>query len=194
MCEDRDFVVGVLCGGSSRRMGEDKAGLRIKGRTMLEHVCAAGAKVSDRVVLLGRPSEVPESLRTLPVLEDRQSGLGPIGGLVTALSAYPDQAVLLLACDLPRLETTLLLRLRNESRPPGLEAVCFESPEQRGRLEPCCGLYLPEIRSRIERIIAQGRLSLHALLAEANVRRLAVPASLVDCLKNVNTPEDYRSI
>ena len=194
MCEERELVVGVLCGGSSRRMGEDKAGLRIRGRTMLEHVCAAGAAVPGRVVLLGRPSEVPESLRTLPGLEDRQSGLGPIGGLATALSAYPDQAVLLLACDLPRLETALLRQLWNEPTPPGLEAVCFESPERQGRLEPCCGLYLPGIRSRIERVIAQGRLSLHALLAEANVRRLAVPASLADCLKNVNTPEDYRSI
>jgi len=194
MCEELDLVVGVLCGGSSRRMGEDKAGLWIEGRTMLERVCAAGAALSDRVVLLGKPSRVPESLHTLPVLEDRQSGLGPIGGLATALSAYPTQAVLLLACDLPRIETTLLLRLRNEPRPPGLEAVCFESPNRPGRLEPCCGLYLPEIRARIERVIALGRLSLHALLAEANIRRLAVPASLADCLKNVNTPEDYRSI
>lgn len=161
---------------------------------MLERVCYVAGTVTDRVVLLGRPPQVPDSLRGITVLEDTEPGLGPMGGLRTILAAYPETAVLLLACDLPLTETRLLELLLEAPTGPDTEAVCFENPERSGSLEPCCGLYFPAIQVRVERAIGRRARSIQALLQEARVVRARVPAGLTDCLRNINTPDDYRSI
>ena len=97
------FSGAVLTGGASRRMGRDKALLRISGRALAvvvaDAIVAAGA---DRVVAIGgdRAALVAEGLTVVP---DRYPGQGPLGGILTALGHFEDstQPVVVLACDLP---------------------------------------------------------------------------------------------
>jgi molybdenum cofactor guanylyltransferase len=95
------FTGYVLCGGSSRRMGRDKALLPIEGvplaRRVADALDAAGAEAVEAVGGDG-PALVARGLRHRP---DRWPGEGPLGGIVTALGsgAHPGVAVVL-SCDL----------------------------------------------------------------------------------------------
>jgi molybdopterin-guanine dinucleotide biosynthesis protein A len=83
----------VLAGGTSRRMGTDKADVEISGATLLDRVATAVAEVSDRVVVLGDEREGYESW------PDRAPGSGPLAGLATALSMMTEDRALVVAVD-----------------------------------------------------------------------------------------------
>src|SRR5262245_52350437 len=91
----------VLVGGRSSRMGRDKAGLPVHGATLAEHVAAAVAAAAGSATLIGPPERY--SHLGIPVLADVRPGSGPLGGILTALTASPAEWNLIAACDLPGL-------------------------------------------------------------------------------------------
>ncbi|QYG92869.1 NTP transferase domain-containing protein [Iamia sp. SCSIO 61187] len=99
------LVGAVLCGGSSRRMGRDKALVEVDGVPLAARVAAAlGAAGCRRVLAVGGDASALGALGLEPVA-DRWPGEGPLGGLATAMAATVDRAgegaVLVLApCDL----------------------------------------------------------------------------------------------
>ncbi len=97
------FSGAVLTGGASRRMGRDKALLRISGRAQAVVVTdAIGAAGADRVVAIGG-DRTALAAEGLTVVADRYPGEGPLGGILTALGHFEDSTrpVVVLACDLP---------------------------------------------------------------------------------------------
>ena len=99
----------VLCGGQSRRMGRDKALLPFGQGTLVEHVADVVRKAAGSVTLVG-PAERFGALQ-LPVIEDEQPGLGPLGGIISALASCPGEKCLIVACDLPDLTPEFLTDL-----------------------------------------------------------------------------------
>jgi molybdopterin-guanine dinucleotide biosynthesis protein A len=99
---DAAFAGAVLCGGSSSRMGADKALIELDGAAMARRVgdalLAAGA---TRVVAVGGDADALRALG-LEVVPDLHPGEGPLGGILTALDALGADVglVAVLACDL----------------------------------------------------------------------------------------------
>ena len=93
------FGGAVLAGGASRRMGRDKAFVRLRGETLLERshraLVDAGA---DPVVVVGGDADRIAELGLKPV-PDRNPGSGPLDGVITALEQIPTDIVVVLACD-----------------------------------------------------------------------------------------------
>jgi molybdopterin-guanine dinucleotide biosynthesis protein A len=92
----------VLCGGASRRMGEDKALLRLDGRAMAARVAAALVTAgADPVLAIGGDADALGQLG-LSVVPDDEVGSGPLGATRTALRTAPWSMVVVVACDLLR--------------------------------------------------------------------------------------------
>lgn len=101
------MIVGlVLAGGLSSRMGQDKAMLRIDGRTLLERTLAAlRAAGAEHVAISGdRAGGIP----------DRWPAAGPIGGIASAAEGLPDGEWLVVPVDMPRLGNEVLMPLLQE--------------------------------------------------------------------------------
>ena len=79
---------------------------------------AALAQVTDDVMLVGLPSRVPAGTR---VVADRVPQSGPLGGLDAALAAARDEALLLVACDMPFVTARLFAHLLGQTA--GVDAV-----------------------------------------------------------------------
>ena len=157
----------ILAGGQSRRMGGDKAQLRLGRRTLLGHTRALAAA-------LGLPCRV--------VAKDRQPGLGPLGGIETALRRARAGRVLFLGCDMPFLQLGLVERLLAIDAPAAFASV-------RGRVGFPFFL-APEILPIVEVQLAAGDLSLQAFSRKICARRLRVPRADWPQLQNLNTPAD----
>ena len=89
-------LVAVLTGGSSSRMGADKAQVTVGGRTMLDRVAGVADSVGDVVLVGGSPGADP---RHIPDL--RGGRLGPLAGLEAALAHAAGRDVLLVGVDQP---------------------------------------------------------------------------------------------
>ena len=157
----------ILAGGRSRRMGQDKAALRLGRRTLLGHARA----LADE---LGLPVRV--------ITEDLTPGQGPLGGIETALNSAKAERILFLGCDMPFLAKALVERI-----------LAVEAPAVFASKQGCVGFpfclsltILPRVQSRL----AAGVRSLQAFSRTIRARRVRVRSADWGQLTNLNTPTD----
>ena len=113
------FTGAVLCGGASRRMGQDKALLSVEGEAMALRVAGALREAGAAEVFgIGGDAEALGRLG-LRVIADDHPGEGPFPATLTALRHAPSEVVAVLSCDLLRpsaVAVTALVRALMEGR------------------------------------------------------------------------------
>lgn len=180
----------ITAGGRSSRMGTDKAWLELGGRAMIEQVIAALAPVTSSLAIIANS---PEYARLgLPVFADKQTGVGPLEAIRTALANSATSRIVLVGCDLPFVTEDLFRLLL--SIPGDHQAVVPIGAD--GKLEPLCAVYCAEVLSVVTDLIARGERKV-SLLFDPILTRF-VPFEEMLHLKgaelffeNVNTPQDY---
>ena len=96
----RTYLGAVLCGGESRRMGQDKAVLEVEGVAMAVRVAdALRAAGADEVVAIGGDAAALGAVG-LTVVPDDEPALGPLPATLTALRRGGGRPVVVLSCDL----------------------------------------------------------------------------------------------
>jgi len=182
----------ILAGGKSSRFGKDKSRLELAGRRVVEKLLEVLRQFPFQrlavVTARGKAESWPEGIEILP---DDQEGLGPIGGITTALRHLPG-GVLVAACDMPLISAPLVEWLLDQYDPQA-DAVI---PRHPGGIEPLFSIYEKNFLPALEQAIRTGRYALHFLFAAAKVRFVDVPEkfSAAREFANINTPEDYERI
>jgi molybdopterin-guanine dinucleotide biosynthesis protein A len=97
----------VLAGGENRRMGKDKAFLRVAGVPMIEHVLRALRKSVERIIIVTNSPGVYASYDAL-VIPDACNKRGPLTGIYSGLLHSRDEYNVVVACDMPFLNPRLL--------------------------------------------------------------------------------------
>jgi molybdopterin-guanine dinucleotide biosynthesis protein A len=102
----------VLAGGQSRRMGRDKALIDYQGRPIIAHVVDTLRALSDDIAVVSNRSELysPFGAR---VVADYEPPCGPLGGIAAGLQTAQHPLAVVVACDMPFLNVTLLRWLIN---------------------------------------------------------------------------------
>ncbi len=190
-----DIVGVVLAGGASRRMGRDKARLRLPGspehRTLVESTVERLRTVCSEVVVADRGRGVaPGSVADGP-------GRGPAAGILGAAAARPGRDLLVLACDLPRVPTALLTALADVPDDDWIVPAWGEP----ARLEPLCALYRRAALAALGEQVRRGVFAVHRLAGAAGLvvhhlgddalRAFGRPEEL---FHNLNTPADLASL
>jgi molybdopterin-guanine dinucleotide biosynthesis protein A len=188
----RPPVAGLLLtGGASRRMGRDKASIVLAdGRTCAQTVAARLAEVADPLL------EIGPGTSGLTAVPDDCPGAGPLAALATGWAAVVSSGhsgpVLVLACDLPRVTVPLLELLARASGDGAVVPVVGERPQ------PLCARYGPASLDQCQRLVAEGRRSLMALLDATPVVWLGpeVWSEVIDeqCFADMDTPEDLARV
>ena len=181
----------ILAGGRARRFGgRDKGRLLVDGRSIVDRQIELLRSITDEVFLVGHDPDRFADLG-LPVVPDRVSGAGALGGILTALESTKADRVLVIACDMPFLVEGLLRALlaRAESG-DGAWVRTARGPE------PLVACYRQQARERIREAIETGHLKAADLGERLTLRELTEedvsafgPAERL--LANLNTPEDY---
>jgi molybdopterin-guanine dinucleotide biosynthesis protein A len=92
-------------------MGRDKGMIRLGGRPLVTHVATTMAEIVEEIVVAvaaGKSAEYANVLGgNLVFAEDKEADLGPLEGLITALSAAKGDYVLASPCDTPFLKASV---------------------------------------------------------------------------------------
>jgi molybdopterin-guanine dinucleotide biosynthesis protein A len=184
------LAAAILVGGQSRRMGTNKALLRLEpgGPAVVEMVLQTLQQVADQVVLVGHDLAA-YSFLNLPWLHDDRPQAGPLAGIHAAMLGVRTDHVLVVACDMPFLNVDLLRFMVN--RPRTYDVLVPEI----GQLQPLHAIYTQSCQPTIERYLATGRRRVTGWFAKANVQ--IIPQAEVErfdptlrsCF-NLNTPAD----
>jgi molybdopterin-guanine dinucleotide biosynthesis protein A len=187
-----DIIAGILVGGVSRRMGQPKALIGIGRESLLVRTVRVASECVSNVVFVGTPPfEIESSLQSMCVVADAVDGIGPIGGLAGLLRSSEASWCLLLSCDMPFVEASLLRRLIDEAVKFDAEAV-LPSTQVGSRItdHPCCAIYRRSILPTVGRAIESKQYSMTRLLNRLSVVRLPVKGDDARALANWNTPSD----
>ena len=168
-------------------MGRDKALLPL-GETVLwrrQWDLLATAGVSDRwLSVRTEQAWVPDGIA---VVRDRVTGAGPLAGIAAALEQMSGTHLLVLAVDLPRMETAWFERLQAHCS-PGVGAVGWRD----GFYEPLAAIYPRELaRDAVARLI-RGEYALQRFIAAAGaaMQSVEIGAAEAPWFANWNERED----
>ena len=217
----------ILAGGHSRRMGRDKALLTLPdGQPLLHHTAQIAQQLTPDVVVVtpwpdryrsGLPPKVQlikEQGSSASPLAGPSAGpsAGPLGGFAQGLRQISSEWCLLLACDMPYLQSVPLqnwwvwLTPQLQRQTPVASLVPCTASNGRKRWEPLCGFYRRSCLSALSQYLSDSPaaklqpkkpsgsylgLSFQAWLETLSIAAYTdLPPQL---LFNCNTPADWVS-
>ncbi len=179
----------VLAGGASRRLGRDKARVRLapSGETLVESAVRRLGEVCVEVVLADRGRRLLAGVSSIA----DGPGEGPAAAILGVAAARSGRSLLVLACDLPWVPVALLRRLLEQP------AADWVVPRWQSGLEPLAAHYRPRSLQLLAERVLRGQRALHPLAQADGLRpyflegeQLAIYGSPSRVFLNINRPED----
>jgi len=179
----------ILAGGQSNRMGVNKAFLEIGGRPIIERVIEQMALVGQEVILVTNAPQEYEHLGC-PMVPDVFPGRGSLGGIYSGLRAASNQYALVVACDMPFLNASLLRYMILMSW--GYDIVV---PRTGQGVEPLHAIYSKACLIPMEELLRQNNLKIISFYSRVRVRYLEQEeVEILDhrhlSFFNINLPDD----
>ncbi len=180
----------VLAGGKSTRMKKDKSLLEYHGKKQVLYCFDLLGQFCDQVFISSRKEQSRlVAYKNFPQIHDVFVGIGPLGGILSAMIRHPEAAWLVLACDLPFVrESTIktLIKKRNFSK----MATAYRSTYEPNLPEPLCAIYETKALFQLLQFLAQGIQCPRAILCRCDTQFITQTRST--SLDNVNSPQEYR--
>ena len=190
----------ILIGGESKRMGRDKAALVYRYGSQAERALELIRPRCGRCFFSVRPDQSLEPgarkavhENSAELIPDRFTGIGPMGGILSAQFLHPRAAWLVLGVDMPLLEERDIQELLN-FRNPFKFASCFGTDrDKEGRPldyllpEPLCAVYEPKSHSRMLALLGRGIDCPRAFLRASDIAMKKPERE--DAAFNANSPE-----
>ena len=189
-----DYLTGlVLAGGSSRRMGRDKAFLELDGRPLIQIVVERMQSVCAEVLIVSGDRE-PYTALGVSVIEDHFPDVGVLAGLHAGLYAASYELSLAVGCDMPFIKPVLLQAFAAWAVDHDVALL------RRGEhVEPLHAAYRRTCVPAMERAIRAGKRRIVSFFPDVRVRYVT-PQDVkpfdahLTAFRNVNTPQDWQAI
>lgn len=194
----------LLCGGKSRRMGEDKAGLEFQGKTFLRCLMDTLGQNFDILLAVGEyaPGKVRdceeytnEKQVNIRQVYDRFAGCGPLAGIHAGMKAGDAEVFWVVPCDMPLVDQAVYEALIRELESDS-EADVVIPVEGNGDRHVLCGLYRKRILQKLEKTLQEGNCRVQEFLKQVKVRQADVSGipGMRGKLKNINTRKEYEAM
>lgn len=190
----------ILAGGFSKRFGQDKGLVELKGKTLILYVIEGISSVVNETLVVASSSEQREAFEPLiggraKVVIDEHEPQSPLVGALTGFEKAQGECSMLLPCDTPFISkeiASLLLDLCIKRN-----AVIPRWPN--GYIEPLQAAYRTKpALVAAEKALKQGKLNLQSMIDHLKEIRYISTLVLQQMdprlltFFNVNTPEDLK--
>jgi molybdopterin-guanine dinucleotide biosynthesis protein A len=162
-------------------MGRDKAFLQLGEETLLARALRLAGAVTEDIRIVGNATKFSALGQ---VVEDIYRDQGPLSGIHAALSGSQTELNLVLAIDLPFMDTDFLNYLLRRALPRVAE-----------RLQPLCAIYRRAFAAVAEESLRNGKNKIDSLFAKVGTcvieeQELTHGGFSPAIFRNLNTPDD----
>jgi molybdopterin-guanine dinucleotide biosynthesis protein A len=193
MSVTQQSITGViLAGGKSNRMGQNKALMSLGGKRLVDRVVEVMRSVFDDLLMVTNTPGVYADL-DLPMVRDVWPEKGSLGGVYSAIYHVATPYCLVVACDMPFLQTAVLRYLITQ-----INDYDVVVPDVLGELQTLHAIYSKACLQPIERRLEANRLRIVGFFPDVRVRTVTAselepydPALLA--FQNLNTPEEFQA-
>ncbi len=183
----------VLTGGKSTRMNRDKASLEYHGKKQSVFCYELLTRFCDKVFISNRKDqEKEEGQQGFPQIHDLPAyeGIGPLAGILSAMTTHPNVAWLTLACDLPFVNEKTIQYLLDHRNPKKVATAFISTSDCLP--EPLCAIYEPQAKDLLLSFFASAKACPRKFLINSDVELLKQPNP--NALTNINTVEEYKRV
>ncbi len=180
----------VLAGGQSRRMGFNKAFIKIDNSTIIEKTVNTLKQNLADAFVVANDIDSYEFL-DCRVYSDLIKGNGSIGGIYTALFHSASEHAFIAACDMPLINAGAIQTMIDSIDGQAFAVIPFIQ----GRFHPLHAIYSKKCLKPIEGLLKKGELRINALISGMKIKTLTENdfngIAIEDSVRNINTREEF---
>ena len=193
----------ILCGGQSRRMGQDKGSMIIQDKPMIKHILSTlNHHIDEAIIVLNDKSRVDrysEFINSndysyqITFLEDKIKNKGPLPGIMTGLGKINSNYALVLPCDSPYVSEKYIETIFSQIDVNYQAIVLYHDETNRLKTsEPLHSIYKKEIIADIEKLVNDDILHIKGLIEKIDTKFVLIDNKKIEKkeFRNLNRPED----
>jgi molybdopterin-guanine dinucleotide biosynthesis protein A len=184
-----DIKCCIIAGGKSGRFGSDKSLYMLDNKPMISHTYDVVKKIFDEIYIIA-PNGEKFSFLEAKIIPDIIPGLGPIGGIYTAVESLDAERTFIFPCDMPYLNRGFIEYM---TEIPGIYDIIV--PLINGMYQPLHAIYSKRCISNIKKNIEHEDYRMSGFYEGLNIR--TVNEEEIGCyddpfrmFKNINFRED----
>jgi len=185
------LAAAVLAGGHSRRMGRDKALLKVGDHSLIEELLSGIEEHFEEISIVANDTKRYDGMG-FRVLKDIRPDKGPLGGIHTALVNASAPHVFVFSCDMPLVSAPLIKHMSE-----GVGDADVVVPLFKKTFEPLHAIYSRSCIGPIAGQIDKEDLTVKNLFSRVNTKIIdeetVIRLSPVMPFRNINTREDYNN-
>ena len=193
----------ILCGGQSRRMGQDKGSMIIQNKPMIKHILSTlNNHIDEAIIVLNDQTRIDKYNKfinpkeyTYPItfLEDKIKNKGPLPGIMTGLMEITSDYALILPCDSPYVSVEYIKTIFSQIDENYQAIVPYHNDNNKLKTsEPLHSIYKKDIIPEIEKLVNEDTLHIKGLIEKIDTKFILIDNKKIEKkeFKNLNRPED----
>ena len=190
---DHSNILGVvLAGGKSQRFGEDKCQVKLGDKLLIDYILSEIIDEFKEVLLISNNKIKYNHSNKISLVEDTKKGLGPLGGILTAMkwirqnnknykwiSTFPS--------DTPFFKKKILNNFLEEIKDYEGKLFFINSNDTRHNI---FGLWSIDLLDRLEKDLDNGERKVEMWANKIGVKSINMKFENKDPFFNINTKED----
>lgn len=184
MTQVTDITGVILAGGKNSRIQREKAFLPIGGVPLIDRQVALLQQHFSKLCIVTAKPQIRARFPRLTFAEDQFHDMGPAAGIHAALKVCQNEAIFVVACDMPSLNAELIEKMIAEYRRTRAQIVI---PRHRKGIEPLHALYHVDCLAPLQHQLQQGVCQVRRFFSDLNVEYMDVLQEDSAAFSNINT-------
>ena len=190
---DHSNILGVvLAGGKSQRFGEDKCQVKLGDKLLIDYILSEIIDEFKEVLLISNNKIKYNNSNKISLVEDTKRGLGPLGGILTAMKWIKENNrsykwISTFPSDTPFFKKKILNNFLEEIKSYKGKLFFINSNDTRHNI---FGLWSIDLLDRLEKDLDNGERKVEMWANKIGVKSINMKFENKDPFFNINTKED----
>ena len=190
---DHSNILGVvLAGGKSQRFGEDKCQVKLGDKLLIDYILSEIIDEFKEVLLISNNKIKYNNSNKISLVEDTKRGLGPLGGILTAMKWIKENNrnykwISTFPSDTPFFKKKILNNFLEEIKDYEGKLFFINSNDTRHNI---FGLWSIDLLDRLEKDLDNGERKVEMWANKIGVKSINMKFKKKDPFFNINTKED----
>ena len=191
--DHNNILAVVLAGGKSQRFGQDKSQVKLQNKLLIDYILEEIVdEFEETLIIANEPIKFMQS-KNISVTKDFKNGLGPLGGVLTAMKWIKKnhkkyQWISTFPSDTPFFTKKELKYFYKKIRINESKLFFIKSEETRHNI---FGLWSLELMDQLENDIMRGERKVEVWANSIGVNTVNIDYKKPDPFFNINTKEDF---
>ena len=188
-----NILAVVLAGGKSQRFGEDKSQVKLQNKLLIDYILTEIVdEFRETLIIANEPINFTQS-KNISITKDFKNGLGPLGGVLTAMKWIKDKKkeykwVSTFPSDTPFFTKKELKYFYENIKISESKLFFIKSKETRHNI---FGLWSLDLMDQLEKDIQKGVRKVENWANTIGVSTIDIRYKNTDPFFNINTKEDF---